>query len=129
MASCFRIVFQTVRADRRRLEQRAEGKSTMAAKKNAIERTLRKAQSVLASYIKPGRRTAEASIDELLRVLHDTRVTLMRTVKKTTGTRTRRRSTSRARVSTAKRRPAAAASRKRATVKSKARARSKRGSR
>jgi hypothetical protein len=55
----------------------------MANKRNAIERTLRKAQSVLASYIKPGRRSAEASIDELLRVLHDTRVTLMRTAKKT----------------------------------------------
>jgi hypothetical protein len=92
----------------------------MAAKKGAIERTLRKAQSVLASYIKPGR-SAEKSIDELLRVLHDTRVTLMRSVKQATGTRAGRTS----RASTAKRRPAAAATRKRAAVKSKAKTRGK----
>jgi hypothetical protein len=55
----------------------------MAAKRNAIQRTLRKAQSALASYIKPGRRSAEASVDELLRVLHDTRITLMQTARKT----------------------------------------------
>lgn len=54
----------------------------MAAKRNAIERTLRKAQSVLASYIRPGARSAEESIEELLRVLHDTRITLMRAARK-----------------------------------------------
>jgi hypothetical protein len=99
-----------------RREQRKKGWSIMAAKRNAIERTLRKAQSVLASYIRPGARSAEESIDDLLRVLHDTRVVLMRTarkakqaVNKTTGRGGKKRSTaSRASVSrragTAKRR-------------------------
>jgi hypothetical protein len=41
----------------------------MARKKSGVERALRRAQTVLASYIKPGRKSAEATIDELLRVL------------------------------------------------------------
>ena len=41
----------------------------MAARKSAVEKALRRAQAVLASYIKPGRRSAEATIDEVLRVL------------------------------------------------------------
>lgn len=72
----------------------------MATKRSAIERTLRKAQSVIASYIKPGRRSAEASIDELLRVLHDTRVTLTRTAKKARRSATKRVSTAKRQVST-----------------------------
>jgi hypothetical protein len=71
----------------------------MATKRNAIERTLRKAQSVIASYIKPGRRSAEASIDELLRVLQETRVTLTRTAKKAGRAATKTVSTTKRRVS------------------------------
>ena len=41
----------------------------MAAKKGRVEKALRKAQSVIASYVKPGRKSAEATIDELLKVL------------------------------------------------------------
>ncbi len=79
----------------------------MAAKRNAIQRTLRKAQSVLSSYIKPGRRSAEKSIDELVRVLHDTRITLMRTAKRTMRAKKTKRTSKR--IGAAKRRTSAKA--------------------
>jgi hypothetical protein len=45
----------------------------MAPRKNPIERALKKAQTVLGRYIKPGRKSAEATIEELMRVLADAR--------------------------------------------------------
>jgi hypothetical protein len=57
----------------------------MAAKGNTITRTLRKAQSVIASYIRPGARLAEDSIEEVLRTLNETRLMLMRARKKSGG--------------------------------------------
>jgi hypothetical protein len=40
----------------------------MAAKRSRVETALKKAQSVLSNYM-PGRRTAEATVDEVLRIL------------------------------------------------------------
>lgn len=46
----------------------------MAAKKpGRIEQALHKAQTVLARYIKPGKKSAEATIEELLHVLGNAR--------------------------------------------------------
>jgi hypothetical protein len=71
----------------------------MAAKKGGVEKALRKAQSVLASYIKPGRRSAEATIDELLKVLGKARGVLRaipRARRKRRTTRARRAAAGRA---------------------------------
>ena len=43
------------------------------AKRNVVDRALRNARNVLNKYVRPGARTAEAQIDDLLVVLGDAR--------------------------------------------------------
>jgi len=89
----------------------------MAARKSAVEKALRKAQSVLASYIKPGRRSAEATLDEVLRVLGKARGLLraMPGGRKRRSTRARRSAAARAVAASRRGRRAGGATAKRKT--------------
>jgi hypothetical protein len=87
----------------------------MAAKKSAMEKMLQRAERVLSGYVKSGRRSAEATVDELVRVLDQARTAVAGGKRKparskATGRKTARRKTSaRAGTSTtAKRRTSAA---------------------
>jgi hypothetical protein len=66
----------------------------MAAKRNALERTLEKARSLLSSYVTPGRKSAEATLEELLRMLRQARGVVARERKRigSSGPRRRKRS-------------------------------------
>lgn len=46
------------------------------AKSSTITKTLRNAQKAISSYIKPGRRKAAATIDDIIDMLHEARVGL-----------------------------------------------------
>ncbi|HVY57730.1 MAG TPA: hypothetical protein VHA77_07785 [Xanthobacteraceae bacterium] len=91
----------------------------MAAKRNALERTLDKARSLLSSYVVPGRKSAEATLEELLRMLRQARSVVASERKRIRAASPRRRKrtatrpspSARKRTARMKRRSAAAAGR------------------
>jgi hypothetical protein len=93
--------------------------SIMAAKRNALEGTLEKAWSLLSSYVTPGRKSAEATFEELLRVLRQARSVVASERKRIRSSTPRRRkrtatrssAAARKRATRTKRRSAAAAGR------------------
>jgi hypothetical protein len=80
----------------------------MAAKQSRVESALKKAQSVLSNYM-PGRKTAEATVDEVMRILGRARGAVM-------GRKGRRKRASARRRSAAGRRGARKGSRRRKTT-------------
>jgi hypothetical protein len=55
-------------------------KKKSAKTSSTITRTLRNAQKAITSFIKPGRRKAAATIDDIIDMLHDARLSLAKQV-------------------------------------------------
>jgi hypothetical protein len=58
----------------------AKSSKKSATTSSTITRTLRNAQKAITSFIKPGRRKAAATIDDIIDMLHDARVSLAKQV-------------------------------------------------